>query len=218
MIPDARLQHDVLAELEFEPRVNAAHIGVAARDGVVTLSGHVASFEEKLAAERAAQQVKGVRAVAQEIEVRLAADRNCADDEIAARALKILDWTGALPPGRVYVRVDDGLVTLRGEVDNWHEKEAAETQLRRLSGVLGVVNEIRIGRGRLPPGIAERIAAALKRNAGIDAGAITVVEREGRIALTGHSRNPRERDTAERIARSIRGVAAVDNRITVEPR
>src|SRR5579883_3242924 len=117
MTSDLQLRQDVLDELDFEPAVNAAHIGVAVADGVVTLSGHVGSYAEKLAAESAARRVKGVRAIAQEIEVRYPSDKKTADDEIAARILSLLRWNTVVPADSIQVRVQDGWVTLTGQVD-----------------------------------------------------------------------------------------------------
>jgi osmotically-inducible protein OsmY len=133
MVPDKTLQHDVLAQLEFEPSVNAAHIGVAAKDGVVTLTGHVSSFEQKLIAERAARGVHGVKAVAQEIEVRLPSDKKCGDDEIAERALKIINWDLHLPASSIYVKVDHGIVTLHGTVEEHFQRSEAKRSVRSAS-------------------------------------------------------------------------------------
>ncbi len=119
MSRDAQLQQQVIEELEYEPSVDAAHIGVSVRDGVVALSGHVESFVEKFAAERAARRVKGVRAVAQDLVVHLPSDQKTGDDEIAARAVKLLDWDAVVPHRQISVKVEHGIVTLGGEVD-WH--------------------------------------------------------------------------------------------------
>ena len=123
MNDDLKLQQRVIDALEFETSVNAAHVGVSVRDGVVTLSGHIESYHEKWAAERVARQVKGVQAVAQEIEVRLPSDKKVADDEIAARAARILNWDVAVPHHRISVKVEHGIVTLGGEVE-WHYQRA----------------------------------------------------------------------------------------------
>src|SRR5579863_3043561 len=119
MKDDLLLQQRVIDELEFEPSVDSAHIGVSVREGVVTLSGHVESYIEKFAAERATKRVKGVKAVAQELDVRLPSDRKTGDDEIAERAVRILNWDASIPHGRISVKVEHGIVTLSGSVD-WH--------------------------------------------------------------------------------------------------
>jgi osmotically-inducible protein OsmY len=215
MVPDKTLQHDVLAELEFEPRVNAAHIGVTARDGVVTLTGHVSSFEEKLAAERAARSVRGVKAVAQEIEVHLPSDRKCGDDEIAERALKIVGWDLHLSASSIYVKVDHGVVTLHGEVDTHFQRTEAERQVRKLSGVTGMINELRLKPKPTPPDLRERLEAALHRNAEIGGCSIGVYAEDGGVTLTGTVNNWHQREVAEHIAWSIPSVTAVDDRIVL---
>jgi osmotically-inducible protein OsmY len=215
MIPDKRLQHDVLAELEFEPRVNAAHIGVAAKDGVVTLTGHVASIEEKLAAERAARSVRGVKAVAQEIEVRLPSDKKLDDDEIAERALKIIGWDLHLPATSIYVKVDHGLVTLHGSVEKHFQRAEAERQVRRLSGVVGVINDIRLEPAPTPPDLRGQLEAALDRNAAIGECSIGIYAEEGKVTLTGTVDSWHQREVAERIAWSIAGVTEVDDKIVL---
>ena len=132
---DRQLQQEVLDELDFDPSIDAAHIGVAADNGVVTLTGHVFSYAEKLAVEQAARRVKGVRAVAQEIEVRYPSDKKTADDEIAKRALSIIKWDTMIPQQAVQVTVQKGLVTLAGQVNWQYQKKAAEDAVRKLSGV-----------------------------------------------------------------------------------
>ena len=138
---DSALRQDIIDELDFEPSVKAAHIGVAVDSGVVTLSGHVCSYAEKLAAEQAAKRVKGVKAIAQEIEVRYPSDLKTADDEIAKRAVNILRWSAVVPQDAVQVKVQDGWVTLSGQLEWQFQRTAAETEIRRLSGVAGVINE-----------------------------------------------------------------------------
>jgi len=217
MVPDKTLQHDVLAKLGFEPSVNAAHIGVAAKDGVIALTGRVGSFEQKLAAERAARQARGVKAVAQEIEVRLPSDKKCADDEIAERAVKILSWDPTLPPNRIYVRVDHGLVMLRGSVEMPFQVEEAERQVRKLSGVVGVINQIRVRPRQVPIDSAQRIEAALHRSAKIGTRNIGVRCEYSKVILTGTVNNWHQREAADRIARSVPGVNVVENQLVLEP-
>ncbi len=216
MVPDKTLQHDVLAELEFEPSVNAAHIGVTAKDGIVTLTGYVASFEQKIAAEHAARRVRGVKAVAQEIEVRLPSDKKMGDDDIAERALKIIGWDLHLPAGNIYVAVDHGLVKLHGTVDMHFQRAEAERQIRKLSGVVGVINELRVKPKPLPPDVRERLEAAMRRNAEIGTCSIGVYEEEGKVTLTGTVDNWHQREVAEHIAWSVPGVTTVDDRIVVQ--
>ena len=138
------LQEMVLDELDFDPRIDAANIGVVANDGVVTLSGHVASFAEKHAAEEVARRVKGVHAVAQEIEVRYPSDKKTSDDEIAKRALSVIKWNTTIPQDTIQVTVQKGLVTLSGQVTWQYQRGDAEQSVRKLSGVIGVINNIEI--------------------------------------------------------------------------
>ena len=141
---ELQLRQDVLDELEFEPSVDAAHIGVAVEKDVVSLSGHVASYAEKLAAVTATRRIRGVRAIADEIEVRHPSDKKRSDDEIAKRAIVILDWDTVVPNGAVQVIVRGGWVTLTGKVDWQYQKKAAEECVRKLSGLQGVINNIEI--------------------------------------------------------------------------
>lgn len=213
---DSALRQDVIDELEFEPRVNAAHIGVAVENGVVTLSGHVGSYAEKLAAEKAAKRVKGVHAIAEEIEVRFPSDKKTADDEIAARAVNILRWSSVVPPDSVMIKVQDGWIRLSGEVNWQFQRSAAEAEIRRLSGVTGVVNGITIKPRVQPVDIKRKIEAALKRHAEIEAQGIRVtVEDGGRVGLEGYVHDWREREAATNAAWSAPGVVRVDDRLRI---
>ncbi|MES2292645.1 MAG: BON domain-containing protein [Pseudomonadota bacterium] len=213
---DKRLQQDVIDELDFEPSVNAAHIGVTASNGVVTLSGHVGSYAEKTAAERAAKRVKGVQAIAQEIDVRYPSDKKTADDEIAGRVVSILQWSAVVPRDSVQVKVQDGWVTLTGQVNWQFERIAAEAEIRRLSGVAGVVNSITIRPRVEAADVKHRIEEALKRNAEVEAGGVRVsVLGGGKIALDGKVHDWRERDAVKRAAWSAAGVMAVEDRLAI---
>src|SRR6516162_1906364 len=139
---ELQLRQDVVDELEYEPSVDAAHIGVAVDKGVVTLTGHVASYAEKQAAIAAVRRVKGVRAIAEEIEVRYPLDKKTSDDEIAQRAINILDWDTMVPSNSIQVMVHNGWVTLTGSVDWHYQKKQADEDVRKLSGVRGVTNTI----------------------------------------------------------------------------
>jgi osmotically-inducible protein OsmY len=216
MISDLELRQDVLDELEFEPSVNAAHIGVTANKGVVTLSGFVMSYAEKAAAERAARRVKGVKAIAEEIEVRLPSDIKRADDEIAARAIDILKWQVGLPAERLTVKVEKGIVTLAGEVDWQYQKADAEHVVHKLSGVIDVVNHIRVAAPLHASDIKEKIQKALQRSAEVEASRITVQTEGGRVVLSGKVRAWYERDIAERAAWSAPGVTEVQDHLTIE--
>jgi osmotically-inducible protein OsmY len=214
-VSDLQVRQDILAELEFEPRVDAAHIGVAVQDGVATLTGHVASFVEKLAAEKAALRVRGVRAIAQEIEVRYPSDKKTADDEIAARALKVLRWSAVAPADCVVVKVQDGFVTLNGQVDWNYQRAAAEVEVRRLSGVLGVVNNITLKPQLQITDIKRKIEDSLKRSAEVEAKKISISVKEGVVGLDGNVHDWQERAAVERAVWSVAGVRQVEDRLRV---
>jgi osmotically-inducible protein OsmY len=213
MNDDLKLQQRVIDALEFEPSVNAAHIGVSVERGVATLSGHVASFAEKFAAERTARQVKGVKAVAQELAVRLASDKKLSDDEIAERAVRILQWDVSVPQERIGVKVEHGIVTLSGEVDWQFQRAEAEFDVRKLSGVVSVINDIIVAAKVRPTDIHDKILAALERNAEVEASRIAVAVAGGKVTLTGKVYAWTEREAAERAAWSVPGVTQVDDRI-----
>jgi osmotically-inducible protein OsmY len=221
MPDDQTLRAMVMAELEWEPSVDAAHIGVAAKNGVVTLTGFVDSYPAKAAAERAASRVRGVRAIAEEIEVRLPNDQKHADDEIAERALHILAWDVEVPHERIKVKVEHGMVTLEGEVAYQFQRSAAEADVRRLGGVRGVLNLIRVvqpaGPRPDPALIRERIERALHRNAALEAAGLTVDVEGGRATLRGSVKTWWERDVAESAAWAAPGVSQVHNEIEVRP-
>lgn len=213
---EKRLQQDILDELDFEPSVDAAHIGVAVRDGVVTLSGHVGSYAEKMAAERAVRRVKGVQAIAQEIQVRYPGDKKTADDEIAGRVVSILRWSAVVPRDSVQVQVQDGWVTLSGEVDWQFERIAAEAEIRRLSGVAGVNNLITIKPRVNATDVKRNIENALKRSAEIEAQGIRIsVHDGGKVTLDGNVHDWQEREAVKRAAWSAAGVMAVEDHLSI---
>lgn len=212
---ELKLQRDVTEELEWDPAIDAAHIGVSARDGVVTLTGHVASFGEKLAAERAARRVKGVKAVAQDIEVELPSAKKTADDEIAARAVKMLEWDVVVPPGRIAVTVDHGIVTLAGQVDWKYQRDEVEADVWKLTGVTDVVNAVKVRPRPQSTDVQERIRKALERSADVEASHISVSVKDGKAVLTGTVGAWIERQTAEGAAWAAPGVTAVENRIQI---
>ena len=217
MINEHQLRHDVLDELEYEPSVNAAHIGVGVNAGVVTLTGFVSSYSEKLAAERAARRVKGVKAIAEEIEIRLPSDKKVADDEIAGRAVDILKWRVGFPANRINVKVEKGIVTLTGDVDWRFQKSEAEAVVHNLTGVAGVANLIRVNSAVQVPEVKEKIQKALHRSADLDASRITVQTDGGKVVLGGKVHASYERDIAERAAWSAPGVTEVQDHILIEP-
>ena len=211
---DKSLQQSVIDELEWEPSVNAAHIGVTANNGVVTLTGHVGTYAEKLGAEKAAGRVIGVRAVAEELEVRYASDKPD-DDDIAKSALSALNWDIEVPNDSVTVKVEKGWVTLSGTVDWYFQSSAAEADVRKLRGVLGVINEIKIKPRVQASDVRSKIKAAFERNAQIGANAINIATDGGNVILSGSVDSWYERSLAEDMAWSAPGVTHVDDRLTV---
>jgi len=204
------LQHRVIDELEFDPSVDAAHIVVCVRGGVVTLSGHVDSFAEKFAAERTVHRVKGV--VAQELEVRLPSDRKTADEEIA-RAVKMLSSGALVPDGRIAIKVEQGVVTLRGQVDWQFQRAEAEYDVHKLGGVKAVVNDITVTAKVHPADVHAKIRGALERNGEVEAGNVTVSVAGGKAALGGQVNAWTEREAIGRAARSAPGVTQVEDKI-----
>ena len=218
MISEHQLRQDVLDELDFEPSVNAAHIGVGVNAGVVTLTGFVSSYREKLAAERAARRVRGVKAIAEGIEVRLPSDRKTADYEIAGRAVDILKWRVGFPADRISIKVEKGIVSLTGDVDWQFQKTEAEAAIHHLSGVVGVVNLVRVRSTVHHLEVKEKIQKALQRSAELDASRITVqAEGGGKVVLGGKVHAWYERDLAEQAAWAAPGVTAVVDYILIEP-
>jgi osmotically-inducible protein OsmY len=215
MTHDGRLQHNVLAELSWDPSIDAAHIGVAADNGVITLSGHVSSYAQKRAAEDAARRVRGVEAVAEEIEVRLPFEAKRADDQIAAAALQRLHWDTTVPPHSVQVTVDAGLVTLTGQVAWHYQREAAEDDVRSLTGVVAVTNDITIKPKVDCQNISDDIMHALHRSWFFDPKTISVSGDDGHIRLTGTVHTPHERKVAAATAWAAPGVTDVKNELRV---
>jgi len=213
---DKFLRQEVLDELDYEPSVNSTNIGVAVASGVVTLTGHVSSYAEKIAAEAAVRRVRGVKAIAQEVEVRYPSDKKTADDQIAKRAVDILEWNAVVPKGAVQPTVRDGWITLTGQTEWQFQRAAAENAVRKLSGVAGVINNIAIKARAQPADIKLRIEKALKRNAEVEARDIDIhVLDGGAVKLEGAVRSLQERRVVESAVWSAPGVRTVDDRISI---
>ena len=214
MSDDKHLKQAVLDELQWDPSVNAAHIGVTAKDGVIALMGHVENFSEKFAAEKAARRVKEVKAVAEEIEVRLPFSVKHGDEEIASAAVNRLKWDSTVPSGAVKVKVENGWVTLTGGVDWYYQQEAAVNDVRGLWGVIGVSNEIIIKSKPNTKDIKDNIMVALNRS-WFDPATINVTAQGGKVKLTGKVRSWYERDEAGSTAWAAPGTTSVENDISV---
>jgi osmotically-inducible protein OsmY len=211
---DKSLQQAVLDELDWEPSIDAAHIGVTANNGVVTLTGHVSSFTQKWAAERAVGRVTGVKAVAEELEVRFPLVGNT-DDDIARRAVQSLDWDVSVPNNKVKVKVEKGWVTLSGEVDWYFQRSAAEADIRKLHGVKGVSDEIKVKPSVNADDVREKIKSAFDRNAQLEAANIKVTADGGKVTLSGKVDSWHDRNLAERTAWSAPGVTQVEDQLIV---
>jgi osmotically-inducible protein OsmY len=212
---DLELRKAVESELNFEPSINAAEIGVAAKDGIITLSGNVPSYWEKMAAERAAARVSGVKAVVNEVEVHLPGSSERTDEDIARAALNALQWNVLIPLDRIKVKVSKGWVTLEGMVDWQFQKTAAEKAVRKLIGVKGVIDLIELKPSVSKGEVKAAIEGALKRLAEIDANKIKVETEDGKVVLSGTVRSWFEREEAERAAWAAPGVRTVEDRIAV---
>jgi osmotically-inducible protein OsmY len=205
-----------MRELEWDPSVDAAHIGVAAKDGAVTLTGHVSTYSQKWAAVRAAERVFGVKAVADELEVNLPSSHERTDTELAHAAVNVLQWHVQVPDDRVRVTVRDAWITLEGEVEWQYQREAAERCLHNLTGVRGVTNLIAMRPARASAhDVTATIKDTLRRSADRAADGITVETHGGAVTLKGMVRSFAERRDAERAAWNAPGVTEVDDRLIV---
>lgn len=215
MKADSQLQHDVLEELKWEPGIDHADIGVAVIDGVVTLSGIVRSYAEKLLAEQAAQRVDGVRALAEELIVRYPGQPQTSDTEIAKRVRDIISWDPLVPRNCIMVKVEKGLVTLHGTVEWRFQADRATRAAGRITGVTGVTDLVMIKPKVDAIGIRHRIEEALKRHAMLDASRIDVMVDGHKVRLGGKVGSWQERNVVERAAWSAPGVSQIEDAIVV---
>jgi osmotically-inducible protein OsmY len=217
MKTDAQLQHDIVEELNWEPSINATHIDVAVKEGVVTLTGYVSSLTEKWTTEHVVKGVARVKAVADDLEVRLPGASERTDSDIARAAVNALEWNTSVPHDRITVTVREGWLTLEGSVDWPYQKAAAEDTVRHLMGVKGITNMLTVQPKVTATEISAKIAEALKRNAALEAQKIWVETEGSKVILRGNLHSWLERAEAERVASAAPGVTAVENHINVTP-
>jgi osmotically-inducible protein OsmY len=214
---DKDLKLHVQSALDWEPSLDASDVGVSVDEGVVTLRGNVTSYPEKVAAERATLKVYGIKGVANDLAVHLVGDFERTDTEIAQAAVAALKWNTVVPADRVTVTVTNGRLTLHGTLDWQYQKDAAARTVRALRGVKGVSNDVTVQPRVKTIDVRDKIEAAFKRSAEIDARRINVTASDGKVVLSGNVHSWAERQEAERAAWAAPGVKQVDDRLTVVP-
>lgn len=215
MKTDIQLKKDIENELEWEPAIDAAKIGIEVKDGVVTLAGHLDSYPAKLAAEKAAQRVAGVKGVAIEIDVDLPGSSHQTDADLARASANVLQWNALVPKGKVHVTSENSWIKLSGEVEWEFQRKAAEAAIRSLIGVRGVQNEIRLRPRVSPNNIKVQIEAALQRRAHLDTKAISVRIEEDKVVLEGEVNSISERRIIEDATWAAPGVTTVIDRLKI---
>ena len=216
MRSDIQIQQDVMDQLKWEPGLNSAEIGVAVKNGIVTLSGMVDTFSKKITAEDAAKKIAGVKAVAEEIQVGPSPAYKKTDAEIADAVLFAIKWNTSLPNDKIRVKVEDGVVSLEGEVEWDYQRKEAKKSVERLTGVRAINNFISLKPSLKPENIKDKIAAAFVRNATIDSEKISVEIVGSKVILHGVVRSMAEHDDAENAAWAAPGVTLVQNDLILE--
>lgn len=217
MKTDYEIQQDVMNQLKWDPFLKSSEIGVAVKDGIVTLSGHVDIYSKKIEAERAAKKVSGVRAVAEDIVVGMTPEFRKTDAEIAAAVLDALKWNSSVDEKQIRVKVEDGVVTLEGEVEWEYQRMSAKNAVIHLTGVKSVINTILLKTKATPKDIQQKITAAFHRAATVDAEKVVVEVNGNKAILRGSVRSFAEKDDAEEAAWSAPGISLVENNLTVAP-
>jgi osmotically-inducible protein OsmY len=216
MKTDSEIQRDVIDELKWEPSIGSAEIGVAVKNGVVTLSGTLNSYYKKIAAERAAKKIAGVKAVAEDIVVNLGNGLVRNDSEIAQAILTVLKWHTAVTDEKIKVKVEDGIVTLDGEVDWEFQRRAAVSAIEGLHGVRRIINNVTLKAGVIPGELRKKITAAFHRSATLDSDKIKIDVEGSKVILRGKVRSWAERNDAEQAIWAAKGVNGVENRLEVD--
>ncbi|MHA4844132.1 BON domain-containing protein [Flavitalea antarctica] len=216
MKTDIQIQKDVQDELNWEPFINASEIGVAVKNGIVTLSGQVDSYAKKLAAENAAKRVSGVKAVAEDIQIGVSPANRRNDTELAQAILNALQWHSAIQEEKIKIKVEDGNVRLEGEVEWEYQRVSAESTIQNLAGIKSILNLIKVKPKTTPTEVKQKIIAAFQRSAVVDAANIKVDVSGARVTLRGKVRSFAEKHDAERAAWAAPGVNTIESKLEVE--
>jgi osmotically-inducible protein OsmY len=216
MKTDSQIQQDVIDQLKWEPILNASQIGVAVKNGIVTLSGQVDSYAKKLAAENATRKIAGVKAIAEDIQIGVSPTFKRTDADIAEAVLNALKWHSYVQEEKIKIRVENGVVRLEGEVEWEYQRNSAKAAVENLSGVVSVINLIALKPKIKPYDIQQKISSAFSRSAIIDSGKISVEIVGSKVVLRGNVRSFAEKEDAENAAWSAPGVSSVENRIELE--